>query len=107
MFLSDDCPSTVGHKSQDHLQAKKMSIGPSDDLPPGFEDDHFQNQSKAKLSHIPQIKWECPSLVMKLEFFLKDVGSSYICFKIFPLFTFSFHVLYLYSVYMVGFNYIT
>ncbi|KAG5089412.1 hypothetical protein JHK86_002024 [Glycine max] len=52
----------VGHKSQDHLQAKKMSIGPSDDLPPGFEDDHFQNQSKAKLSHIPQIKWECPSL---------------------------------------------
>ncbi|KAH1223996.1 Zinc finger CCCH domain-containing protein 6 [Glycine max] len=62
LFLSEDLPSKVGEKFQDHFQAKKMSIGSSDDFPPGFEDNHLRNQSKAKLSHIPQIKWECPSL---------------------------------------------
>lgn len=67
LFLSEDCPSKVGLKSQDHLQAKTSSMLPSStneyiDLPPGFEDNHFRNQSKAELSHISQIKWECPPM---------------------------------------------
>ncbi|RDX61673.1 Zinc finger CCCH domain-containing protein 30, partial [Mucuna pruriens] len=67
LFLSEDCPSKVNKKSQDHLQARALSIRPSttneyDDLPPGFEGKHFQNQPKAELSHISQIKWQCPPL---------------------------------------------
>ncbi|KAF7828950.1 zinc finger CCCH domain-containing protein 6-like [Senna tora] len=67
LFLSEDCPSKVGQKSQDHLQAKTSSILPSStnetyDLPPGFEGNHFLNQSKCELSHISQIKWKAPPL---------------------------------------------
>ncbi|CAL0331905.1 unnamed protein product [Lupinus luteus] len=64
LFLSDDCPSKVGQKSQENLQAKTLTMLPSstnenNDLPPGFEGNYFLNLSKAKFSHIPQIKWEC------------------------------------------------
>ncbi|OIV94832.1 hypothetical protein TanjilG_22029 [Lupinus angustifolius] len=64
LFLSDDCPSKVGQKSQENLQAKTLTMLPSstneyNDLPPGFEGNYFLIQSKAKFSHIPQIKWEC------------------------------------------------
>ncbi|KAE9606649.1 hypothetical protein Lal_00025976 [Lupinus albus] len=64
LFLSDDCPSKVGQKSQENLQAKTLTMLPSstneyNDLPPGFEGNYFLNQSKAEFSHIPQIKWEC------------------------------------------------
>ncbi|KAL1316523.1 zinc finger CCCH domain-containing protein 30 isoform X2 [Arachis ipaensis] len=67
LFLSDDCPSKVGLKSQDHLQAKTSSMLPSStnehmDLPPGFEDNHFLNQPKVELSRISPIKWERPPL---------------------------------------------
>ncbi|KAK7262941.1 hypothetical protein RJT34_30523 [Clitoria ternatea] len=67
LFLSEDYPSKVGQKSQDHLQAKmssifNSSINESNDLPPGFESGHFLNQPKVEFFHIPQIKWECPPL---------------------------------------------
>ncbi|XP_020202717.1 zinc finger CCCH domain-containing protein 6 [Cajanus cajan] len=66
LFLSDDYPSKVGHKLQDHLQAKASSMLHSsmsepNDLPPGFESSHFRNQSKVELSCIAQTKWECPA----------------------------------------------
>ncbi|KAG5050861.1 hypothetical protein GLYMA_02G049700v4 [Glycine max] len=69
LFLSDDYPSIVGQKSQDHLQAKTSSmlhssINEPNDLPPGFESSHFLNQPKVELSNIPLIKWECPPLVV-------------------------------------------
>jgi len=42
-----------------------LSTSPStleyDDLPPGFEGKHFQNQSKSAFS---DIKWECPPSVI-------------------------------------------
>ncbi|KAI4327711.1 hypothetical protein L6164_020139 [Bauhinia variegata] len=65
LFLSEDCPSKVGQKFQDHLQAKASfmlhsSPNEPNDLPPGFEGNHFVNQSKDELSRIPQIKWKCP-----------------------------------------------
>ncbi|KAL2333779.1 hypothetical protein Fmac_014992 [Flemingia macrophylla] len=65
LFLSDDYPSKVGHKSQNHLQAKASlmlhsSMNEPNDLPPGFENSHFRNQSKVELSCITQRKWECP-----------------------------------------------
>ncbi|TKY55882.1 Zinc finger CCCH domain-containing protein 30 [Spatholobus suberectus] len=65
LFLSEDYPSKVGQKSQDHLQAKTSSmlhssINEPNDLPPGFESSHFLNQSKVEFSYISQIKWECP-----------------------------------------------
>ncbi|KAK7360170.1 hypothetical protein VNO77_02151 [Canavalia gladiata] len=65
LFLSEDYPSKVGQKSQDHLQAKTSSILHSstsepNDLPPGFESSHFLNQPKVEFSRIPQIKWKCP-----------------------------------------------
>lgn len=49
LFLSEDFPSIVGQKSQDHLQAKTSSmlhssINEPNDLPPGFESSHFLNQ---------------------------------------------------------------
>ncbi|MED6220205.1 hypothetical protein PIB30_042636 [Stylosanthes scabra] len=67
LFLSDDCPSKVGLKSQDHLQAKTSSMLPSStnehmDLPPGFEDNHFLNQPKVELFRIFPIKWQRPPL---------------------------------------------
>lgn len=69
LFLSEDFPSIVGQKSQDHLQAKTSSmlhssINEPNDLPPGFESSHFLNQPKVELSNIPLIKWECPPLVI-------------------------------------------
>ena len=39
--------------------------------PPGFEDNPFLSQSKAELSHISQIKWECPPRVMRYYEFIK------------------------------------
>ncbi|RDY06801.1 Zinc finger CCCH domain-containing protein 30 [Mucuna pruriens] len=65
LFLSEDYPSKVGQKSQDHLQAKTSSmlhssINEPNDLPPGFESGHFLNQPKVEFSYISQIKWECP-----------------------------------------------
>ncbi|XP_061345629.1 zinc finger CCCH domain-containing protein 30-like [Gastrolobium bilobum] len=67
LFLSEDYPSKIGHKSQDHLQEKTSSMLPSSnneciDLPPGFEGNHFLNQPKAEISHISLIKWECSPL---------------------------------------------
>ncbi|CAL0314473.1 unnamed protein product [Lupinus luteus] len=64
LFLRDDCPAKVGHYSKNTLQAKTSAMLPSstddsNDLPPGFEDNYFLNKSKADISHIPQIKWEC------------------------------------------------
>ncbi|XP_028196693.1 zinc finger CCCH domain-containing protein 30-like isoform X1 [Glycine soja] len=69
LFLSEDFPSIVGQKSQDHLQAKTSSmlhssINEPNDLPPGFESSHFLNQPKVEFSNIPQIKWECPPVVV-------------------------------------------
>ncbi|RDX61674.1 Zinc finger CCCH domain-containing protein 30, partial [Mucuna pruriens] len=81
-FSSEDCPSKVGEKYQDHLQAKGLSIWPSttneydDDLPPGFESNHFWNQSKAELPHIPQIKWECPPLFTLSDGWRVAVGEE-------------------------------
>lgn len=65
LFLSEESPSKVGMKSQDHLQAKMSPLLPTstneyDDLPPGFESHHFPNQSKPELPRTSQIKWECP-----------------------------------------------
>uniref|UniRef100_A0A5B6ZVB5 Putative zinc finger CCCH domain-containing protein 6-like n=1 Tax=Davidia involucrata TaxID=16924 RepID=A0A5B6ZVB5_DAVIN len=65
LFLSEDCPSRVGVKSQDHLQAKTSWISDSncvdsDGLPSGFEGRQYVNPLKEKLFHIPQIKWQCP-----------------------------------------------
>ncbi|XP_027346888.1 zinc finger CCCH domain-containing protein 6-like [Abrus precatorius] len=67
LFLSEDYPSKVGQRTQDHLQAKissvlHSSINEPNDLPPGFESSHFLTQSKAEFSHISQIKWERPPL---------------------------------------------
>ncbi|KAJ1408807.1 Zinc finger, CCCH-type [Sesbania bispinosa] len=68
LFLSEDCPSKVSQKSQDHLQVKTSSMLPwstneyDDDLPPGFEGNHFLSQPKAVLSDISQIRWKCPPL---------------------------------------------
>ncbi|OIV92689.1 hypothetical protein TanjilG_18040 [Lupinus angustifolius] len=63
-FLRDDCPAKVGHYSQNTLQAKTLTMFPSstndcNDLPPGFEGNYFLSKSKADISHIPQVKWEC------------------------------------------------
>lgn len=98
MFLSEDCPSKVGKKSQDHLQAKTSPMLPSstnecdDDLPPGFEANHFLRQSNTELSNIPQIKWKCPPLVNEiLETYLTMLNLYYMspCF----IYAFSFFVL--------------
>ncbi|KAI9081285.1 hypothetical protein K1719_036785 [Acacia pycnantha] len=67
LFVSEDCPSRVGQKSQDHLQAKMSSMLHSstiefNDLPPGFECHPLPNQSKHELSCIPQISWRSPPL---------------------------------------------
>ncbi|KAL9328234.1 hypothetical protein ACSQ67_003237 [Phaseolus vulgaris] len=60
-FTSEDCPSKIGNKSEADFQAKTVSTCPStleyDDVPPGFEGYHFQNQSNSAFSYI---KWECP-----------------------------------------------
>ncbi|XP_028796802.1 zinc finger CCCH domain-containing protein 6-like [Neltuma alba] len=65
LFISEDCPSKVGQKSQDRLQAKVSSILHSsiiefNDLPPRFECNPLPNQSKYEHSCIPQINWRCP-----------------------------------------------
>ncbi|XP_054810215.1 zinc finger CCCH domain-containing protein 6-like isoform X2 [Prosopis cineraria] len=65
LFVSEGCPSKVGQKSQDQLQAKVSSMLNSstiefNNLPPGFECNPLPNQSKYELSCIPQINWRCP-----------------------------------------------
>ncbi|XP_047171710.1 zinc finger CCCH domain-containing protein 6-like [Vigna umbellata] len=61
IFSSEESPSKIGNKSEDDFQAKTLSTRPStlenDDFPPGFEGNHFQNQSKSEFSYI---KWESP-----------------------------------------------
>ncbi|XP_022950889.1 zinc finger CCCH domain-containing protein 6-like [Cucurbita moschata] len=64
LFSSEDCPSKVGQKSLDHLQAKTPwmlhpYIAEFNDCPPGFEFTPSGNQS-ADLSGISLIKWKCP-----------------------------------------------
>ncbi|XP_057449286.1 zinc finger CCCH domain-containing protein 6-like [Lotus japonicus] len=82
LFLSEDCPSKVGKKSQDHLQAKTSPMLPSstnecdDDLPPGFEANHFLRQSNTELSNIPQIKWKCPPLFALSSHWLVAAGEE-------------------------------
>ncbi|KAA8531964.1 hypothetical protein F0562_006894 [Nyssa sinensis] len=65
LFLSEDCPAKVGVKSQDNLQAKTswiphLNYVESDARPSSFEGRYYVNPLKEKLSHIPQIKWQCP-----------------------------------------------
>ncbi|XP_061371997.1 zinc finger CCCH domain-containing protein 6-like [Gastrolobium bilobum] len=79
--MSEDYPSKVGQKSQDHRQAKTTSVLHSsanepDDLPLGFESSHFLNQSKFKFSHISQMKWECPPPVILNSGWLVAAGEE-------------------------------
>ncbi|CAK9320727.1 unnamed protein product [Citrullus colocynthis] len=64
LFSSEDCPSKVGLKSPDHLQAKTpWMLHPHsakfNDCPPGFEVTPFGNQL-ADLFCSPLVKWKCP-----------------------------------------------
>ncbi|XP_022133312.1 zinc finger CCCH domain-containing protein 6-like isoform X1 [Momordica charantia] len=64
LFSSEDCPSKVGLKSPDHLQARTSSMlhpytVESNDCPPGFDVTHMGNQL-TDLSCIPFIKWNYP-----------------------------------------------
>ncbi|XP_022133374.1 zinc finger CCCH domain-containing protein 6-like [Momordica charantia] len=64
LFSSEDCPSKVGLKSPDHLQAKTPWMlhpltSEFNDCPPGFEVTQSGNQL-ADLSCISSIKWKCP-----------------------------------------------
>ncbi|WVZ09526.1 hypothetical protein V8G54_014056 [Vigna mungo] len=72
IFSPEECPSKIGNKSEDDFQGKTLSTRPStleyDDFPPGFEGNHFQNQSKSEFSYI---KWECPPPVMRSWKFLE------------------------------------
>lgn len=72
-FSSEDCPSIVGLKSTDHLQARTSSMlhpytVESNDCPPGFDVNLLRNQL-TDLSCIPLIKWNCPPKVSTIRYF--------------------------------------
>ncbi|CAJ1930372.1 unnamed protein product [Sphenostylis stenocarpa] len=61
-FLSEDCPSKIGNKSQEKSKALStwpLTTNEYGDSSRGFEGNHFQNQY-SEFSEISQIKWECP-----------------------------------------------
>lgn len=66
LFLSEESPSQVGLGAQDNLQVKTSWIlhssgaGSDDQLPPGFEGSHSNDQLKKELFQIPLVKWKCP-----------------------------------------------
>lgn len=68
MFSTEDCPTEVGQKFQNHLQAKASRMFHSSstevqDLPPGFEQSLCSSQPEWRLPQIPQVQWKCPPKV--------------------------------------------
>lgn len=85
LFSSEDCPSKVGLKSPDHLQARTSSMlhpytVESNDCPPGFDVTHMGNQL-TDLSCIPLIKWNYPPKVSTVRYFpqMPKYFSIFLC----------------------------
>ncbi|KAK9678773.1 hypothetical protein RND81_11G232300 [Saponaria officinalis] len=59
MFLSEDSPSQIGRKAEDHLK-KTASLYSNEMRTPGSRSK--EHSSTSKQIHIPVIKWKCPPM---------------------------------------------